>query len=104
VTTPNTDQQLPGDWYEIRLRGRLAPRWVAWFDGLTLTTDDDGTTTLRGRVVDQAALYGVLQRLRDLGVPLVSVVQVPPDTDGSDDRSLPDTPAHPIRSDPGEPT
>jgi hypothetical protein len=88
-STPTADQQPRGDWYEIRLEGRLSPRWVAWFDGLTLTTDGDGTTTLRGRVADQAALHGVLQRLRDLGVPLLSVVQVPPD---------------PIRPDPGEPS
>ena len=64
-------------WYEIRLRGRLDARWAAWFDGLTLTTDDDGTTALRGPVADQAALHGLLQRLRDLGVPLISVIHVP---------------------------
>ena len=92
MSTPTADQQPRSDWYEIRLRGRLAQRWVAWFDGLTLTTDDDGTTTLRGRVVDQAALHGVLQRLGDLGVPLISVAQVPPDPDPT------------TRPDPGEPT
>ena len=65
--------------YEIRLQGHLGPRWEAWFDGLSLTTDDDGTTVLRGAVVDQAALHGVLQKLRDLGVPLMSITQLPPD-------------------------
>ena len=59
--------------YEIRLRGRLDPRWAAWFDGLSLTTADDGTTALRGAVTDQAALHGLLQKVRDLGLPLLSV-------------------------------
>jgi len=59
--------------YEIRLQGRLDPRWSDWFDGLTLTTGTDGTTILRGPVADQAALHGLLQRLRDLGLPLISV-------------------------------
>jgi hypothetical protein len=63
--------------YEIRLRGHLEPRWAAWFDGLTLTPDDDGTTVLRGDVVDQAALHGLLQKLRDVGLPLVSLRQIP---------------------------
>ena len=64
--------------YEIRLEGRLDDRWTAWFDGLALTHDSDGTTTLRGDVVDQAALHGLLQRIRDLGVPLVSVTHLDP--------------------------
>jgi hypothetical protein len=63
--------------YEIRLDGRLDPRWAAWFDGLTLTSDSDGTTALRGVVVDQAALHGLLQRLRDVGLPLISVTPLP---------------------------
>jgi hypothetical protein len=63
--------------YEIRLKGHLDPRWAAWFDGLTLTSDDDGTTALRGPVVDQAALHGLLQRLRDVGLPLISVTALP---------------------------
>jgi hypothetical protein len=66
-------------WYEIRLQGHLDPRWSRWFDDLDLTTGPDGTTTLRGPVVDQAALHGLLQRLRDLGVPLISITQVTPD-------------------------
>jgi hypothetical protein len=65
--------------YEIRVQGRLDPRWSAWFDGLELTSDGDGTTTIHGPVVDQAALHGVLRTLRDVGLPVVSVVQV--DTD-----------------------
>jgi hypothetical protein len=65
--------------YEIRLQGRLDPRWAAWFDGMTLTTAGDGTTALRGPVLDQAALHGVLQRVRDLGLPLISVTRLHPD-------------------------
>jgi hypothetical protein len=63
--------------YEIRLQGHLDPRWAAWFDGLSLTSDGDGTTALRGPVVDQAALHGLLQKLRDVGIPLISLRQVP---------------------------
>ena len=65
--------------YEIRLQGRLSPRWAAWFDGMTLTTADDGTTALAGPVIDQAALHGVLQKVRDLGLPLLSVTPLDPD-------------------------
>jgi hypothetical protein len=62
--------------YEIRLKGHLDSRWTAWFDGLTLTHDSDGTTIIHGLVADQAALHGLLQKVRDLGLPLVSVTQV----------------------------
>ena len=62
--------------YEIRLKGRLESRWAAWFDGLSLTSESDGTTIIRGPVADQAALHGLLQKVRDLGLPLVSVTQV----------------------------
>ncbi|MGZ4692165.1 MAG: hypothetical protein ACXWCM_01120 [Acidimicrobiales bacterium] len=65
--------------YEIRVRGHLESRWTAWFDGLNLTTADEGVTVIRGPVVDQAALHGLLQKLRDIGIPLVSVTQLPPD-------------------------
>jgi hypothetical protein len=67
-------------WYEIRLQGRLGPRWSAWFDGLAVTAGPDGTTVLRGPVADQSALHGLLQRLRDLGLPLISVTPTEPDT------------------------
>jgi hypothetical protein len=62
--------------YEIRVTGHLDARWEAWYDGLTLTREDDGTTVIQGQIVDQAALHGVLQRLRDLGIPLISVTQL----------------------------
>ena len=64
--------------YEIRLKGHLDSRWTAWFDGLTLTQDNDGTTIIHGPVTDQAALHGLLQKVRDLGLPLLSVNYVEP--------------------------
>lgn len=66
--------------YEIRIEGHLDPRWAAWFDGLSLTLEDDGTTTMQGSIVDQAALHGVLERLRDLGMTLISASQIHPPT------------------------
>ena len=70
-----------GPWvqYEIRIKGHLGPRWTAWFDGLSVTDEDDGTTVIRGFVVDQAALHGLLQKLRDVGIPLLSLRQVTPE-------------------------
>jgi hypothetical protein len=78
----NTAASTPdgSGWYEICLQGRLDRRWAAYFEGMTLTTGD-GSTLLEGQVVDQAALHGLLQRLRDLGLPLVSIRKV--DTDGT---------------------
>ncbi len=64
--------------YEIRLKGHLEARWTAWFDGLRLTQESDGTTVIRGSVIDQAALHGLLSKVRDLGVPLIEVTQVDP--------------------------
>jgi len=61
------------DRYEIRVKGHLADRWAAWFDGMTLTRRADGTTVLDGPVVDQSALHGLLGKISDLGLPLVSV-------------------------------
>jgi hypothetical protein len=69
-------QNDPGQ-YEIRVQGRLESRWAAWFDGMTLTPEADGTTTIHGPVVDQAALHGLLRKLRDVGLALVSVTAVP---------------------------
>jgi hypothetical protein len=67
----------PGQ-YEIRLKGRLGSRWAAWFDGLSIAHSSDGTTTMHGQVADQAALYGLLQKARDLGLPLISVTPIEP--------------------------
>jgi hypothetical protein len=62
--------------YEIRVSGHLHERWAAWFDGLTVVHRDDGTTVIRGPLADQSALHGLLQRVRDLGLPLISVTEV----------------------------
>lgn len=59
--------------YEIRLKGHLDDRWADWFEGLTITLEEDGDTLLTGPVVDQAVLHGLLKKVRDLGLPLVSV-------------------------------
>ena len=64
-------------WYEIRLQGRLDECWAPWFDGMTLDPEPGGVTVLRGPVADQAALHGLLARLRDAGLPLISVVPDP---------------------------
>jgi hypothetical protein len=63
--------------YAIRLQGHLAARWAAWFDGVHLTRRTDGTTVLDGPVVDQSALHGLLGKVSDLGLPLVSVTPIP---------------------------
>ena len=66
--------------YEIRVRGHLDQRWAAWFAGLVITYDADDNTVLRGPLVDEAALHGVLIKVRDLALPLLSVNQVTADT------------------------
>ncbi len=65
--------------YEIRLQGHLDDRWAEWFDGLTIRLDENGNTLLSGPVADQAALHGLLKKVRDIGLPLVSVSPVEPD-------------------------
>jgi len=67
--------------YEIRLKGHLDDRWAAWFGSLTLTREDNGETRLTIPVVDQAALHGLLRKVRDLGMPLLSVTRVRPGQD-----------------------
>jgi hypothetical protein len=59
--------------YQIRIKGHLSPQWTDWFERLTITLEDNGETLLTGPVVDQAALYGLLKKVRDLGLPLISV-------------------------------
>lgn len=66
--------------YEIRIKGHLGCQWTDWFGGLTITLGDDGDTFLTGTVVDQAALHGLLRRVRDLGMPLISVNRVKPES------------------------
>jgi hypothetical protein len=72
-------------YYEIRIKGHLDDRWADWFEGLTITLEDNGDTLLTGTVVDQAALHGLLKKVRDLGMPLLSVSPVEPgQADASD--------------------
>lgn len=67
--------------YEIRVKGQLDQQWSAWFDGLSISYDSEGTTLLRGWLPDEAALHGILAKVRDLAVPLLSVNQVIADTE-----------------------
>src|SRR5215204_5985370 len=68
-------QSNEGGRYEIRIKGHLNARWAVWFDGLNLSHETDGTTTICGVIVDQAALHGLLTKVRDTGLPLLSVTQ-----------------------------
>ncbi len=74
----DTPHEPHGDWYEIRIQGRLDHRLSTWLDDLNLLRDEDGTTVLRGPVTDQAALHGLLHKVRDLGLPLLSVTRTEP--------------------------
>jgi hypothetical protein len=81
---PKTEPSQPRV-YQIRLRGHLGSQWTNWFEGLTITLEEDGDTLLTGLVIDQAALHGLLKKVRDLGMPLLSVSPVEPgQADGSD--------------------
>ncbi len=73
--------------YQIRLKGHLSVQWADWFDGLTITLEENGDSVLTGPVVDQAALYGLLRRVRDLGLPLLSFTQVNAEQAGGTDRA-----------------
>ena len=64
--------------YQIRLQGHLSGQWTDWFEGLSITLEDNGDTLLTGSVVDQAALYGLLRKVRDLGLPLLLVTRLKP--------------------------
>jgi hypothetical protein len=65
--------------YQIRIKGHLGRQWTDWFEGLTITLEDNGETLLTGPVVDDAALHGLLKKVRDLGMPLLSVNRIEPD-------------------------
>ncbi len=79
-TRASTESHDEPELYEIRIKGHLDGRWADWFEGLTITLEDDGNTLLTGPVIDQAALHGLLRKVRDLGMPLLSVNPVEPDT------------------------
>ena len=64
--------------YQIRIKGHLGPQWTDWFEGMTITLEENGDTLLTGPVVDQAALHGLLRKVRDLGMPLISAIRVEP--------------------------
>lgn len=72
---PKTDPDQPSI-YQIRIKGHLGREWTDWFGGLSITLEDNGDTLLAGQVVDQAALHGLLRQVRDLGMPLLSVIRV----------------------------
>lgn len=74
---PKTDPGEPMV-YQIRIKGHLGCEWTDWFGGLAITLEDNGDTLLTGPVVDQAALHGLLKKVRDLGMPLISVIRVKP--------------------------
>ena len=71
--------------YQIRIKGHLGDQWTDWFEGLTITLENNGNTLLTGPVVDQAALFALLRKVRDLGMPLLSVNRVTPGQAGASD-------------------
>jgi hypothetical protein len=73
--SPKSDADQPTV-YQIRIKGHLSHQWADWFEGLTITREDNGDTLLTGPVADQAALHGLLKKVRDLGMPLVSVNRI----------------------------
>ena len=77
-TYASTEDNYESGLYEIRIKGHLDDRWAAWFGGLTMTLEDNGDTLLTGSVVDQAALHGLLRKVRDVGMPLLSVIRLKP--------------------------
>jgi len=88
MSDPSATYPDPPGRYEIRLQGHLADRWTTRFDGMTLTAASDGVTVLAGTVADQAALHGLLRKVRDIGLPLVSVTRLDPDpTPSNPDQS-----------------
>lgn len=97
MSTPHPTQRTGAGagWYRIRIQGHLGQRWVPWFDGLALTRDADGTTLLQGRVADQAALHGLLNRVRDMGLPLISVTSTGPPEPNGDAYETPNHPQEP---------
>jgi hypothetical protein len=77
IGKPNSNDQ----YCEIRLKGHLDSRWVKWFDGMSITLEENGNTLLSGHLTDQAALHGLLKKVRDIGLPLLSVKNVEPNNE-----------------------
>ena len=73
---PNTSMDATQSVYQIRLQGHLSDEWAEWFDGLVVTLEENGETLLTGPVMDQSALHGLLRKVRDLGMPLLSVIRI----------------------------
>ena len=80
---PKTNPNQPPV-YQIRIRGHLGRQWMSWFEGMSIVPEEDGHTLLTGPVVDQAALHGILKKVRDLGMPLIWVIRIEP---GQPDRT-----------------
>jgi hypothetical protein len=74
--------------FQIRIQGHLSQQWTDWFEGLIITLEEDGNTLLNGPVVDQSALHGILKKIRNLGMPLLSVNSVDPDPTTKTDTDL----------------
>lgn len=77
IIYPKTEQNQPGC-YQIRLKGQLDSKWTEWFEGMSITLEEDGNTLLTGPVIDQAALHGLLKKIRDLGLTLLAINPVGP--------------------------
>ncbi|MDZ4719047.1 MAG: hypothetical protein SH847_11395 [Roseiflexaceae bacterium] len=86
-TNPSTENQDEPELYAIRIKGQLHERWATWFEGLIPTLEASGETLLTGPVVDQAALYGLLRKVRDLGMPLISVMRIEPEQADTADKN-----------------
>jgi hypothetical protein len=98
MTDRPIDQDPGAGRYEIRVQGHLAARWAAWFDGMSLTARDDGTTVIHGTIADQSALHGLLRKLSDIGVPLISVTPTTPQMPATPRTTHPRQPTQPHRS------
>ena len=81
-SNPETPQRTI---YQFKIKGRLSQQWKDWFEGLTITLEEDGNTLLSGAVIDQSALHGILKRIRDLGMPLLSVNPIVSDQESKED-------------------
>jgi hypothetical protein len=87
---PNTPDPSQPMVYQIRIKGHLSIQWADWFGGLSITLEDNGDTLVTGPVIDQSALHGLLRKVRDLGMPLLSIIRMDPDH--ADAPDAPDVP------------